>query len=228
MYLWDYCNYFSDIGREDDVVLDGDGEDSIVAQQTPQSETPTSTHDGFLRMLSPMPSQPGPSHSSEETSQHSQGQNLDTLLSLFSSRFTTMQIQVLYWYSGDNFDNTECLMNGPLDSIVRMINTHSMTDPVVKVAIDSDDVWANILAIYKQSDNMIGKRIRVTLDNSPVIDTSGVRKHVYTSVFAEFVRYKHVCLFDGPPNSVSPCYSAEARCSGLFKVLGTMVGHSIL
>ena len=154
MYLWDYCNYFSDIGR-DDIVLDGDGEDSIVAQQTPQSETPTtfssSTHDGFSRMLSPMPSQPGPSHSSGETSQHSQGQNLDTLLSLFSSRFTTMQIQVLYWYSGDNFDNTiECLMNGPLDSIVRMINTHSMTDPVVKVAIDSDDVWADILAIYIQ------------------------------------------------------------------------------
>ena len=25
----------------------------------------------------------------------------------------------------------------------------------------------------------------------------------------------------------NPCYSAEARCSGLFKVLGTMVGHSI-
>ena len=38
----------------------------------------------------------------------------------------------------------------------------------------------------------------------------------------------NVRLFDGPPNSVSPCYSAEARCSGLFKVLGTMVGHSIL
>ena len=75
---------------------------------------------------------------------------------------------------------------------------------------------------------MIGKRIRVTLDNSPVIDTSGVRKHIYTSVFAEFVSNKHVCLFDGPSNSVNPCYSAEARCSGLFKVLGTMVGHSIL
>lgn len=178
-----------------------------------------------------MCSQPGPSHLSGDTSQHSQElQNLDTLLSLFSSRFTAKQIQILYRYSGDNFDNAiECLMNGPsLDSIVRMVNTHSMSDPVVKVAIDSDDVWADMLAVYKQSDNLIGKRIRVTLDNSPVIDTCGVRKHIYTSVLAEFVTNKHVRLFDGPPNSVSPCYSAEARCSGLFKVLGTMVGHGIL
>ena len=45
-------------------------------------------------------------------------------------------------------------MNGPsLYSIVRMINTHSMSDPVVKVANDSDDVWANMLAVYKQPDN---------------------------------------------------------------------------
>ena len=120
-------------------------------------------------------------------------------------------------------------MNGPsLDSIVKMINTRTMANPVVKVSMDSDDVWADMLAMYKQSDNLIGKPIRVTLDDSPVIDTCGVRKHVYTSVYAEFVNNKHVRLFDGPPNSVSPCYSAEARCSGLFKVLGTMVGHSIL
>ena len=101
--------------------------------------------------------------------------------------------------------------------------------PVVKVPIDSDDIWADMLALYKNcADDFLGKRIRVTLNESPVIDTCGVRKHVYTSVFAEFVNNKHVRLFDGPPNYVRPLYSAEARCSGLFKVLRTMVGHSII
>ena len=149
--------------------------------------------------------------------------SLDTLLSL-------KQIQALYRHSGDNFDEAiECLMNGPsAESILKMVNARSMSDPVVKVAVDSDDVWADVLAVYKQPRNLIGKRIRVILDNSPVIDTCGVRKHVYTSVFADFVSNKHVRLFDGSQNSVRPCYSAEARCSGLFKVLGTMVGHSIL
>ena len=96
-------------------------------------------------------------------------------------------------------------MSGPsLDSILSMINTHSMANPLVKVAVDSDDVCADMLVLYKQYDNLIGKHIRVTLDNSPVIDTYGVRKHAYTSVFTQFVSNKHVRLFDGPPNSVQP------------------------
>ena len=88
-----------------------------------------------------MLSQPGPSHLSGEMSPHRQAQNVDTLLSLFSSRFTVKQIQVLYQYSGENFDNAiECLMSGPsLESIVKMINTRSMSDPIVKVGVDSDD-----------------------------------------------------------------------------------------
>ena len=210
-----------------------------AVQQTPQSEKPTelrsfsstpSACSGSSQVLSPTLSQPGPSCLSEVTSPHPrETQNVDTLLSLFSSRFTAKQIQSLYRYSGDDFDNAiECLMNGPsLECIVRMINFRTMSYPVVKVAVDSDNVWADMLALYKQSHDLIVKRIWVTLDNSPVIDICGVRKHVDTSVFADFVSNMHVCLFDGPPNSVSPCYSAEARCCGLFKVLGIMVGHSI-
>lgn len=34
-------------------------------------------------------------------------------------------------------------------------------------------------------------------------------------------------LFDGPPHYLRPIYSAEARSSGLFTVLGTMIAHSI-
>lgn len=198
----------------------------VIAQPTPQVETPTNSGSFSL----PTCDQPGPSHLPGAATQ--EVRNLDTLLALFSSRFSVKQIQNLFRYSGGNFDSSaiECLMSGlSLDSILKMINTRSMANPLVKVAVDCDDVWADMLALYKQSDNLIGKRIRVTLDNSPVIDTCGVRKHVYTSCFAEFVNNKHVRLFDGPPNSVSPCYSAEARCSGLFKIiLGTMVGHSIL
>ena len=51
---------------------------------------------------------------------------------------------------------------------------------------------------------------------------------MYTSVYEMFVGNARVHLFDGPENYVRPHYSPEARCSGLFRVLGTMVGHSIL
>ena len=86
------------------MVLDGDDDDStmVVTQPTPQSEAPTNTGS----FSSSRCSQPGPSHLSGETSQHSQEvQKLDTLLSFFSSRFTAKQIQIQYRYSGGNFDN---------------------------------------------------------------------------------------------------------------------------
>ena len=90
-------NYFSDIGEHDVIVLDGDGDESAVsmAQPAPQSETPTGPGScscsslslcGGSSQMSSMLSQPGPSG---VTSPHPQGaQNVDTLLSLFSTRFT--------------------------------------------------------------------------------------------------------------------------------------------
>ena len=176
--------------------------------------------------------EPGPSRAaSGSPAYNNEIKDLDTLILMFSSCYTAKQIQVLCKYAGDSFDNCiDCLMGGlSLESILRMVNVHTSSYKTVKVDIDQEDMWADMLALYKTSDqNMIGKRIRVILDDSPVIDTCGVRKQVYTTVFAEFVQNKHVRLFDGPTNYVRPFYSAEARCSGLFKVLGTMVGHSIL
>ena len=35
-------------------------------------------------------------------------------------------------------------------------------------------------------------------------------------------------LFEGPQHSVEPICTAESQLSGLFKILGKMVGHSII
>ena len=88
---------------------------------------------------------------------------------------------MLYKYAGDSFDNCiDCLMSGlSLESILRMVSIHTSSYKTMKVAIDQEDMWADMLALYKTSDqNMITKCIRVTLDDSPVIDTCGVRKQV--------------------------------------------------
>ena len=70
--------------------------------------------------------------------------------------------------------------------------------------------------------------IRIRMFNMPAIDTGGVHCQIYTTTLREFAENKHMRLFDGPPNRLRPFYSAEARSSALFKVFGTMVGHSIL
>ena len=160
-------------------------------------------------------SQPGPSGTASSSSTYrDEIKDLDTLISMFSTRYTAKQIHVLYKYAGDSFDNCiDCLMSGlSEESILIMVNAHTSLYKTVKVPVDQEDMWADMLALYKTSDqDMITKRIRVMLDDLSVIDTCGVRKQVYTNVFAEFVQNKHVRLFDGPTSYVRPFYSAITK-----------------
>ena len=70
-------------------------------------------------------------------------------------------------------------------------------------------------------------RLRIILDGKPSIDTGGVRRQVYSSVFDNFAHNHTIRLFDGPENHLRPVCTAEARSSGLFKILGVMIAHSI-
>ena len=104
----------------------------------------------------------------------------------------------------------------------------SRTYPVVKIHIDEDEVWSDLVSFYKTSNADISRcRIRIRLNGQPAIDTGGVRCQVYTSTLEKFSENHPFKLFDGPPNSLRPYYSAQTRCSGMFKVLGSIVGHSI-
>ena len=69
--------------------------------------------------------------------------------------------------------------------------------------------------------------IRVHLNNQPASDTGGVRCQVYTTVLQKFRDNEIFQLLDGSPNHLWPHYSAMNTSSGLFKVLGSLVGHSI-
>ena len=71
------------------------------------------------------------------------------------------------------------------------------------------------------------KQRRVTLHNQPALDTGGVRRQVYTSVYSDFLSNEYSQLFDGPLHHCCPLRTSESRSSGLFKVMGTMVAHSI-
>ncbi len=150
---------------------------------------------------------------------------------MFSSRYSVKQIKTLYGYSGNSFERcVECLSNNASkDDILKVTNEYVKCCRSVKVSVDSNDVWSDMLAFYKESANLAGTRIRVVLDDSPVIDMCGVRKQVYTTVFESFAQNStKVRLFEGAPNFIRPLYTPEATCSGLFKVLGRMIGHSIL
>ena len=148
---------------------------------------------------------------------------LDNLLLLFSNHFTAKQISTVYLYSGNDFDESmECLSNGAsLEDILKMLNVQYNRSATVKVQIDNNESWSDMLAFYKCSSQLSKKHLRVCHSNEPAIDTGRVRRETYTIVFSEFVHNDHIHLFDGPTNHLRPHSSAEVRgvrdlcCTGI-------------
>ena len=160
------------------------------------------------------------------------------LLSLLSSVQQDLRIQaspgncnsypLLCHLSGGDFEATmNCLLQGPtLNSLLTLCKQQMDEKCPKKLHIDSTDLWFDGIAYYKSSAIDLTKSIRVVLDGQPAIDTGGVRRQFFNDVFEKFASNQHVYLFDGPIDSVRPVYSAEARSSGLFRILGKMIGHS--
>ena len=145
-------------------------------------------------------------------------------------RLTARQVTRIYKFSGSDYEaSRKCLAAGgpTLASVLNMVNKMFEHYPKTKCYIDSEDAWGDLLAQYKSSTMNINSQLRVTLNNQPPIDTGGVRRQVYTHAFMDFAANRHIQLFDGPANYLRPRCTAEVRSSGLLKVLGTIIAHSI-
>lgn len=154
---------------------------------------------------------------------------LDQLLATFVGTLSAKQVSALYDFSGyDSKRCSNCLLHGPtLGAILEMINDRFLQYPKLKVSVDFDDMWADMVGQYKSPNMYLHSRLRIILDGKPSIDTGGVRRQVYSSVFDNFAHNHTIRLFDGPENHLRPVCTAEARSSGLLKILGVMIAHSI-
>ena len=148
---------------------------------------------------------------------------------MFVSTVPVKKITEVYRLSGDNFERaTTCLLSGPtLASILKMINERFDEMPRRKVFVDLSDAWSDLVSYYKGTSVDFHSQLRITLDGQPAIDTGGVRRQVYTTAFNAFANNERIRLFEGPINQLRPVCTAEARSSGLLKLLGSMIAHSI-
>ena len=158
-----------------------------------------------------------------------QEKTLDSLLSVFAGKLSPRQVKCIYNIAGNDFDvGMECILEGPtLDNLLTLHSKQYHGVSWAKVYVDSYDVWADLVSYYKSPSTAIDRPIRIVLDNQPAIDTGGVRRQCYSQVYHDFAENKHMHMFEGPPCHSRPVFSAEARSSGLYKVLGTMIAHSI-
>ena len=148
---------------------------------------------------------------------------------MFVGTLTAKQVMAVYRCSGENFESSvDCMLDGPtLLSIVNMLNIHFHEQPVIKVQVNQDDVWDDMVVQYKSPRMDVTKQLRLTVLDQPAIDTGGVRRQVYNTVYSDFLANKYIKLFKGALHCCHPLCTAESRSSGLFKIIGTTVAHSI-
>lgn len=155
---------------------------------------------------------------------------LDSLLIRFVSEYlSAKQFSAIYSFSGYDYNMSSiCLSEGPtVQSILPMINDRFQCFPKLKVNVDFNDAWSDLVAIYKRRNFSVLCRIAITINDSAAIDAGGVRRQLYTTVFEDFASNRIIHLFEGEMNCLRSVVSAEARSSGFFKRLGKMVAHSI-
>ena len=139
---------------------------------------------------------------------------------------STRQINAIYNASHSNFPSTvDCILQGPItEGICGLL--HEDKD-VTNVAIDPSEIWHDMVAFYKLNSQATTLCPRIRLRGSVGIDIGGIRKQMFTTTYMEFAENKHIKLFEGETNNLRPINGSFVRHSGLFKVLGTMIAHSI-
>ena len=83
---------------------------------------------------------------------------------------------------------------------------------MAKLHVDDEDIWADTVGHYKSSSLKLYRPIHVVFNGSPVMDTGGVRRQVFTDVFKHLLRNTSNCLID----QYAPLVNVSIQHSGLF------------
>lgn len=97
-----------------------------------------------------------------------------------------------------------------------------LSDEKEKVKVE-DDLLNDALTYYKDSDFDPKKKLRIVFKNQPAADTGGVLRQFFTQLLKEI--FEH--FFFGE-KSRCPIYNSEIVSSGMMKLVGTIIVHSVL
>ena len=156
---------------------------------------------------------------------------VDRLLAIFQTKFTKMQISAILNLAKQNIQLAEeCLITGPtLQKILELWHTNCQHFHSNMVEIDQSTECADLISFYRKTNiDFSCHSTMFRLKNQPAIDCGGVRRHIYTSVLKKLSQNNKCYLFQGPTNHLRPFYNAHTAETEIFKVLGMIVGHSII
>lgn len=92
-----------------------------------------------------------------------------------------------------------------------------------KLKVEEDDLLNDALAYYKDKDFDPKKKLRIVFKSQPAADTGGVLRQFFTQLLKEISE-----LFFYGEKSRRPIYNSDIVSSGMMKLIGTIIVHSIL
>lgn len=115
-----------------------------------------------------------------------------------------------------------------LAEAIKDLRQKYINGPVSKVTIDPDDIIVDTIAYYKTNEFDGSRKLRVSFANQPGVDTGGLSRQFFTDATEAIASSPIYKLFEGPSYRKLPAYNTISVHSGLFEVLGRLIGHGIL
>ena len=130
--------------------------------------------------------------------------------------------------------STDCMITPAYDNLLQLIHDKVIAEPTQQYTIrvdqgeSSDDLFKCVCAYYKGSRFNPSCEIQVSLRGQPAVDTGGVRRQVFSDIFKSAAFSDELCLFEGPPLRRRPTFRISNLTSGMMKLVGRIIGHSII
>ena len=132
-------------------------------------------------------------------------------------------------------DDANDLMNSPFEPLgtccdtqdlnaeLRDLQKNCSSDQREKLKIDEEDLLNDAMAYYKDQDFDPRKKLRIVYSGQPAADTGGVIRQFYTQLLKVIAD----TFFQGDTYR-SPVYNCDMVASGVMKLVGTIIVHSVL
>ena len=98
-----------------------------------------------------------------------------------------------------------------------------LSDEKEKVKVEEDDLLNDALTYHKDSNVDPKKKLRIVFQNQPAADTEGVLRQFFTQLLKEISE-----LFFFGEKLRRPIYNSDIVSSGMMKLIGTIIVHSVL
>lgn len=146
------------------------------------------------------------------------------------------QLEFIYELNGKKISSTmDCLLDGINAECICSLLARSVftSEDIGHIRVNSNEEdWVEAaLCHYKRKDFDPSAKLRVTITNEPAVDTGGVRRQFFSVAFRQLA-YPSLstsrCIFEGSPFRLRPAYRASNLSSGVLKIVGMMIAHSLL